>query len=167
MSAKGRLPVPRDAVPCSRLRLRSVYAPLICVTPGPRTCIFICVFVQKTVPVELYRRLSDYPMPHPVSASDDLGGESVSGRTGASGHFVALSRALGFRHRKRRLPDLGASKPDPASDGKMNLESAHTWTRTRIIRTYAVADPPKARRLRRVRSRPRFPGRCVFRILCH
>ena len=90
-----------------------------------------------------YRRLSDYPTPHPASTSDDLGGESVSGRTGASGHFVALSRALGFRHRKRRLPDLGASKPDPESDGKMNLESAHTGTRTRIIRTHAVADPQR------------------------
>ena len=98
---------------------------------------------SRLVPVELYRRLSDYPMLYPVSTSDDLGGESVSGRTGASGHFVALSRALGFRHRKRRLPDLGASKPDPASDGKMNLESAHTGTRTRIIRTHAVADPQR------------------------
>ena len=66
----------------------------------------IRISCREIVPVELYRRLSDYPMPHPVSASDDLGGESVSGRTGASGHFVALSRALGFRLRKRRLPDL-------------------------------------------------------------
>ena len=165
MSAKGRLPVPRDAVPCSRLRLRSVYAPLICVTPGPRTCTFICVFVQKTVPVELSSavRLSD------AAPREHVGRpwRRVRFRThGASGHFVALSRALGFRHRKRRLPDLGASKPDPASDGKMNLESAHTGTRTRIIRTNAVADPQEARRLRRVRSRLRFSSRCVFRILC-
>ena len=62
---------------------------------------------------------------------------------GGFGSLCRVSRALGFRHRKRRLPDLGASKPDPASDGKMNLESAHTGTRTRIIRTHAVADPQR------------------------
>lgn len=93
-----------------------------------------------------YRRLSDYPMLYPASTSDDLGGESVSGRTGASGHFVALSRALGFRHRKRRLPDLGASKPDPASDGKISNQripglepGSSVLTQSQTLRRHGVS----------------------------